>query len=312
MTSVSKSPVSIVRTSAAVYVITQQDIRRSGATNLPEAIRLCSGRGGGADRRQMKWSVGIRGFDSRLSRAVLVLIDGLERLPIPFSTACIGKSQDTLMEDIDRIEVIRGPGGTIWGPDAVNGVINIITKDSRDTHGTLVSAGGGNVSQGFTWTLVTVAGTGSNFSYRVYGKGSTSAPEYHFDNAQFDDQRRTQGGFRLDWDATGRDTVTVQGDAYDGVAGESVEGDIPDRALQPDCGQERNLLSGANVLARWEACSVRRRIRYPDSAVLRPRQPGAGKSGGTPRHLRFRPGPPPEFRQAERFYLGIRRAHQPG
>ncbi len=95
-----------------------------------------------------KWSIGIRGFGSRLTRSVLVLIDG-RTVFTPLFAGTYWEVQDTLLEDVDRIEVIRGPGGTIWGPNAVNGVINIITRDSKDTHGMLVSAGGGNEEQGF-------------------------------------------------------------------------------------------------------------------------------------------------------------------
>ncbi len=100
--------------------------------------------------------------------------------------------QDTLLEDIDRIEVIRGPGGTIWGPDAVDGVINIISKNTHDTKGSLVSAGGGNVNQGFL-DMRYGGGNGGNFNYRLYAKGSTVGPEFHSDNSEFDDDRHMRG-----------------------------------------------------------------------------------------------------------------------
>ena len=248
VTSVSKSPVSVVRTPAAVFVITQQDIRRSGATNLPEALRLAPG----VEVAQIdgvKWAIGIRGFQGRLSRDVLVLIDG-RSVYNPLFHGVYWEVQDTLMEDIDRIEVVRGPGGTIWGPDAVDGVISIITKNSGDTHGALISTGGGNQTQGFL-DLRYGGGNGSNLSYRVYAKGSTDGPEFHPDDKSFDDQRRTQAGFRMDWDATGRDTVTIQGDVYDGLAGESVK----ITSLTPPYSTVVNQnadLSGGNVLARWK------------------------------------------------------------
>lgn len=248
VTSVSKSPVSVVRTPAAVYVITQQDIRRSGATNLPEAVRLAPGVEV-AQIDSVKWAVGIRGFEGRLSRAVLVLIDG-RSVYNPLFHGVYWEVQDTLMEDIDRIEVIRGPGGTIWGPDAVDGVINIITKNAKDTHGAMVSAGGGNVNQGFLDARYG-GGNDSNFSYRVYAKGSTTAPEFHADNNEFDDQRRTQGGFRMDWDVTGRDSLTIQGDAYDGLAGESTRITSLTAPYSTIVNQNADL-SGANVLARWK------------------------------------------------------------
>jgi len=128
VTSPSKEPTPAFQSPTAIYVITGDDIRRSGVTTIPEALRLAPGvevaRIDGS-----KWSVGIRGFGTRLSRSVLVLIDG-RTVYTPLFAGTYWEVQDTLLEDIDRIEVIRGPGGTIWGPNAVNGVINIITKSS--------------------------------------------------------------------------------------------------------------------------------------------------------------------------------------
>jgi iron complex outermembrane receptor protein len=148
VTTKSKAPEQVWKTAAAVYVITQDDIRRSGATSIPEALRLAPG----VEVERIdgdKWSIGIRGFDSRLNRSVLVLIDGRS----VYTTLIAGtywEVQDTVMEDIDRIEVIRGPGGTVWGPNAVQGVINIITKSSEDTQGALVSTGGGQRRAGIS------------------------------------------------------------------------------------------------------------------------------------------------------------------
>src|SRR5208282_1074833 len=147
VTSVSKTPEEVRNTSAAIYVITQEDIERSGATSIPEALRLAPG----VEVARIDgdtWSIGIRGFGSRLARDVLVLIDGRT----VYSTLLAGtywEVQNVMLDDVERIEVVRGPGGTIWGPNAVNGVINIITKSAKDTQGLLVSAGGGNVDQGF-------------------------------------------------------------------------------------------------------------------------------------------------------------------
>src|SRR3954463_7656984 len=143
ITTATRAPESAFRTPAAVYVITGDDIKRAGVTNIPDALRLAPG----VEVAQVdsgKWSVGIRGFGSRLSRSVLVLIDGRT----VYTTLLAGtywEVQDTVMDDIERIEVIRGPGGTIWGPNAVNGVINIITKTTKDTHGVLANIGGGNL-----------------------------------------------------------------------------------------------------------------------------------------------------------------------
>src|SRR6185295_6993019 len=120
------------------------------------------------------WSVGIRGFGSRLSRSVLVLIDG-RSVYTPLFAGVYWEVQDVLLDDIERIEVIRGPGGTIWGANAVNGVINIITRPASSTQGLLVKAGGGSVDQGSLG--VRYGGTKGAFDYRVYGKGFVRGPE---------------------------------------------------------------------------------------------------------------------------------------
>src|SRR6202158_127293 len=141
VTTASKVPVKATRTPAAIYVITQEDIRRAGATSIPEALRMAPGVEV-ARVDSNTWSLGVRGFESTLSRSVLVLIDG-RSVYTPLFAGVYWQVQDTLLEDIDRIEIIRGPGGTIWGANAVNAVINIITKGAQDTTGGLVSAGGG-------------------------------------------------------------------------------------------------------------------------------------------------------------------------
>jgi iron complex outermembrane receptor protein len=220
VTTPSKEPVPALHTPVAIYVITGEEIRRSGATSIPEALRLAPG----VEVARIdgnKWSIGVRGFGSRLSRSVLVLIDG-RTVYTTFFAGTYWEVQDTMMEDIDRIEVIRGPGGTIWGPNAVNGVISIITKHTKDTHGTLATAGGGNEDQGF-FNVRYGGGNGKNLDYRVYGKGFTRGPEYHPDGSNFDDWRAAQTGFRLDWARNDRDTFGVAGDLYKQEAGERVQ-----------------------------------------------------------------------------------------
>jgi len=215
VTTVSKEPVPAFQTPAAVFVITSEDIRRSGYTRIPDLLRLAPG----VEVAQIdsnKWAIGIRGFQGRLSRAVRVLIDG-RSVYTPLFAGVYWEMQDTLIEDIDRIEVVRGPGGTIWGANAVNGVINIITKHAKDTRGMLVSAGGGNVEQGFlNWRY----GGGSDaFSYRIYGKGFTRGPEHQFPGSLHDDWRMGQIGFRIDWARQKGDTLSFHGDAYSTIAG---------------------------------------------------------------------------------------------
>jgi iron complex outermembrane receptor protein len=248
VTTPSKAPVSVLRTPDAIYVITGEDIRRSGATSIPEALRLAPGvevaRIDASD-----WSIGIRGFGSSLTRNVLVLIDG-RTVYTPLFAGTNWDVQNTLMDDIDRIEVIRGPGGTIWGPNAVDGVINIITKSAKDTQGLLVSAGGGNEEQGFA-NFRYGGGNGSTFNYRLYGMGFTRSPEDHPPGQNFDDWRQAQGGFRIDWQESARDTFTLQGDIYDEVAGKSVSA----TSYTPPYSQiidSNALLSGGNILGRWK------------------------------------------------------------
>lgn len=247
VTTTSKKPVAANVTPAAMYVITAEDIRRSGVTSIPEALRLAPG----VEVARIdsdKWSIGIRGFGSRLSRSVLVLIDGRT----VYTTLLAGtywEVQDTVLEDIDRIEVIRGPGGTIWGPNSINGVINIITKIASETHGTIASVGGGSVDQGIA-TFRYGGGKGPGFDYRVYGKWFTRGPEFHPDRRNFDDWRSGQGGFRTDWTRNTRDHFTVQGDLYVMRAGESVVATSytpPFSRLLDDNAR----LSGGNVLGRW-------------------------------------------------------------
>jgi iron complex outermembrane receptor protein len=247
VTSVSKSEEERSRTPAAVYVITAEDIRRSGATTLPEVLRLVPG----VEVARIDtghWSVGVRGFGDQFSKSVLVLIDG-RSVYTPLFAGVFWAVQDTLTEDIDRIEVIRGPGGTIWGANAVNGVINVITKSAVETHGALASAAAGNVERivgGFRYG----AGNGRGLHYRGYVKGFDRAPQYHADGRDFDGWRVVQAGGRAEWIRGQSDTFTLQGDLYAGDVGQSVgvatlsppgmaRADVPLDAW------------GGNLLARW-------------------------------------------------------------
>lgn len=246
VTTASKEPEEVWRTPAAIFVITQEDIRRSGATSIPEVLRLAPG----VEVARIDsdhWSIGVRGFGSQFSRDVLVLIDG-RNVYNPLVGGVYWEVQDTLIEDIDRIEVIRGPGGTIWGPDAVNAVINIITKRAQDTKGTLLELGGGNVDQGIVGFRYG-SSNGRGFGYRLYGKTFTRGPEFHLDHDNFDRWRMGQAGFRADWDRS-RDTFTLQGDLYDEDTGESVL--IP--SYSPPFGrdvEDKAELSGGNLLGHW-------------------------------------------------------------
>jgi iron complex outermembrane receptor protein len=247
VTSASKVPEEIRRTPAAVRVLTRDDIRRAGVTSIPEALRLVPG----VEVARIdsdKWSVGIRGFGSRLSKSVLVLIDG-RSVYTPLFAGVYWEDHDTLLDDIDRIEVIPGPGGTVWGANAVNGVINIITRSAKDSHGVLATVQTGTIDQA-GGAVRYGSGNGRGLDYRLYGKGFTRGAEFHSDNQPFDDWRMAQGGFRLDWDSGRRDTVTIQGDFYSGVAGQRTT--LTSYAAPFFQAVQRNIdLSGANVLARW-------------------------------------------------------------
>lgn len=247
VTSPSKEPVPAFRSPVAIAVITGDDIRRSGATTIPEVLRLAPG----VEVARIdgnKWSVGIRGFGTRLSRSVLVLIDG-RSVYTPLFAGTYWEVQDTLLEDVDRIEVIRGPGGNIWGPNAVNGVINIITKSSKDTHGVYSSVGSGNEEQAFL-NFRYGGATSRGLNYRLYTKSFTRGPEFHRNAGNFDDWRGVQGGFRMDWESRGRDRFTLQGDVYRQESGErvSVGSYTPPRTFDVSGNAS---LSGANAMLRW-------------------------------------------------------------
>ncbi|HEY1261890.1 MAG TPA: TonB-dependent receptor plug domain-containing protein, partial [Terriglobales bacterium] len=248
VTSTSKQPEQVWKTPAAVYVLTSEDIHRSGATSIPEALRLVPGvQVSRIDEDH--WAIGIRGFADQFSKSMLVLVDGRSLYTPLFAGVYWALQDGVMLEDVDRIEVIRGPGGTIWGANAVNGVINIITKSAKETHGVHSSVGGGNVDQGIGAARFG-AGYGQNFDYRIYGKGFVRGPGYHPDNAAFDSWRSLQGGFRSDWQIKGRDQFTIQGDMYKGGVGQRVgwgsfnppEQVISDKLVE---------VSGGNLLGHW-------------------------------------------------------------
>jgi iron complex outermembrane receptor protein len=247
VTAASKEPEEVWHTPAAIYVITQEDIRRSGATSLPEILRRVPGLEVGRIDSST-WAVGIRGFGSAFSKSVLVLIDG-RNVYTPLFAGVNWKLQHLLFEDIDRIEVIRGPGGTVWGTNAVNGVIDIITKNSKKSSGTVVSVGGGNVDEGFGGFRYG-GNLGRSINYRAYGMALGRGPEFHADRDNFDNWQFGQAGFRLDWDSQRANTVTVQGDLYKGEIGEreSIAYYSPPASINVDSPED---VSGGNLLAQW-------------------------------------------------------------
>ena len=234
---------------AAVFVITQDDIRRSGATSLPEALRLAPGLQV-AQQDAARYAIGMRGFADRLARSMLVLMDG-RAVYTPLFAGTYWEVQDTLIEDIDRIEVIRGPGGTLWGANAVNGIINIITKRSQDTHGTLVSAALASDARGPLGVRYG-GGLGTNGHFRAYAKAFDRDPHIHADGADYDEWRAAQAGFRADWSLAGSRSFTLQGDVYSGELGQRVSQPL-NAAPFAQVSVRNASLSGGNVLSRWVA-----------------------------------------------------------
>lgn len=216
VSSVSKKTQRLSQTAAAVYVITGEDIRRSGATSIPEVLRMAPGIQV-ARIDSSKWAVSARGFNSRFANKLLVLIDGRSVYTNLFS-GVYWDQNDVMLEDVDRIEVIRGPGGTLWGANAVNGVINIITRSAQRTQGTLVSAG--SSQEDLLLGAVRYGGKiGERAFYRVYTKHARRNGLLTESGLPFGDGwRQTRGGARLDWDISERDTLTVHGDGYGGVS----------------------------------------------------------------------------------------------
>jgi iron complex outermembrane recepter protein len=219
VTSVSKRPEAWSKTAAAVHVITQEDLRRGGVTSLAEALRLVPGVHL-ARINSNQWGVGIRGFTSRLSDSQLALIDGRSVYTTLFA-GTTWEIQDTLIEDVERIEVVRGPGGTLWGANAVNGIVNVITRSAKETQGGLVAVSAGNEER--VLARARYGGTlGSSGHYRVYMKYADRDAAFHAATSDYDDWDMLQGGFRSDWDLGGAARLTVQGDAYRARLGERV------------------------------------------------------------------------------------------
>lgn len=235
--SASKVEESIKGTASAIYVLTQEKIRRSGATSIPEALRLVPGvQVSRIDAN--KWAVSIRGFNARTSNKLLVLVDG-RNIADPIFSGTLWETKDIMLDDIERIEVIRGPGGTLWGSNAVNGVINIITKHAKDTQGTLVAAGGGTEERGFGRARYGTA-LGEDQFFRVYSKYQNRGTGWRPGGAD-DDSQLGQSGFRYDTQIDERTSADFQGNYYVGQQGS------PDSQVLRD--QDA---SGGNLLFRWQ------------------------------------------------------------
>ena len=247
VTSVSRAEEPLGDAPAAVAVVTNEDIRRSGATSVPEALRHVPGIHVGRESGST-WAISARGFSSVNSEKLLVLTD-TRSLYTPLFSGVFWDVQDYLLQDIDRIEVIRGPGATLWGSNAVNGVINITTKSARDTQGLYAETSVGTEERASV--AARYGGQMANGAYyRVFAKYFDRGATFTPNQESPDDWQAGHFGFRSDWDATARDTWTLQGDVYRGDVGQPSPS-ITVIGRPGPTGRLRVGVTGGNVLARW-------------------------------------------------------------
>lgn len=247
----SKKPEKLSDADAAVFVITQDDIRRSGATTIADALRLAPGVQV-ARVNTHSWAISVRGFNGIYSNKLLVLIDG-RSVYSPIYSGVFWDVQDTVLEDIDRIEIIRGPGSSLWGANAVNGVINIITKPAKDTQGLLISLGNGTVEREFG--SIRYGGEYSeNLDYRIYAKGfqrdeiddsqekNIGGPGVELgEEAEIDNWWNIRGGFRLDWAPSPSDGLSLFGETWFNRDTQDVDDEL----------ETRSKTHGGHLVGEW-------------------------------------------------------------
>ena len=234
VTTVSRRPERHNQAASSVQVVTREDIRRSGATSIPQALRQASNlHVARIDSRQ--WAISARGFNNTYANKMLVMIDG-RTVYTPLFAGVFWDAQDVFLPDVERIEVVSGPGATLWGANAVNGVISVVSKPVRETQGLYVEGGAGKEVESIAGARYGGAWS-PDVHYRVYAKhtGRDDSALPNGDDA-LDRWRMSQGGARVDWDATPTTLLTLQGDGYGGL----IETPTSDHAL-----------SGGNVLGRW-------------------------------------------------------------
>lgn len=248
VSTVSRKTQKLSDTPAAVFVISQEDIRRSSANSIPELLRMAPGLSV-ARIDANKWSVTSRGFSGRFADDLLVMIDG-RTVYSPLFAGTFWETLDLPLEDIERIEVIRGPSGTIWGANAANGAIHIITKNAKATQGSLVTSGGGTEERGFA-TLRHGGRIGENFHFRLYSKGFARDNSFSPSGAN-DSWRMGTIGFRADWDINANNAITFQGQYYGGKAGQNTTFVNPQEPELAITRAEDANLSGGHALVRWQ------------------------------------------------------------
>lgn len=259
VTSVSRREEQLLRTASAVYVVTQEDIRRSGATDIADVLRMVPGLNV-AQISSSKWAVGSRGFNAQWGNKLLVMVDG-RTVYAPTFSGVLWNMQDFILEDIDRIEIIRGPGATVWGANAVNGVISITTKRAADTQGGLVTMNAGSRRPGEGG--VRYGGTiGKDAYYRVYANQThrTSLPSTHEPPVN-DAWNLTHGGFRMDWKTSKQGELTVDGDLMRGISGTR---DLAVESLAPFSlrGDEHSGQTGGSIRTRWNHAGARSNLTF--------------------------------------------------
>lgn len=251
VSTVSRQESTVRESPAAVFVITPEMIRRSGATTIMETLRMVPGldvaRGNGNT-----WAISARGFNGGLANKLLVQVDG-RSVYTPVYSGVYWDAVDYPLEDIERIEVIRGPGATVWGANAVNGIINIITKKAQDTQGTLLSAGVGNQDRAFGTLRYGGKGGGlgdDKWYYRVYARGLTRDREFAADGNPHDAWKQQRGGFRIDQKKTERDSLTLSGNYF--------QSDAEARNIKPTLtppfsftNLDTERTTGGNIRFRW-------------------------------------------------------------
>jgi iron complex outermembrane recepter protein len=248
VTSVSKKAERLTEAPAAIFVMTAEDIRRSGYTTIADALRLVPGLQVGRINSH-NWAIGARGFNELYANKLLVLIDG-RSVYTPLFSGVYWDVQDVVLEDIDRIEVIRGPGATLWGANAVNGVINITTKNTKHTQGGLLIGGYGTEEQGFA-TLRYGGRLSEDATYSVYGKYFNRDESVLPSGDEANDRwHMYSGGFRTDWEPGEGNLLTFSGAAYGGSLHDAYRGAIvtpPFSAEQRD----KSRVYGGHLIGRW-------------------------------------------------------------
>ncbi|MBL0320057.1 MAG: TonB-dependent receptor [Alphaproteobacteria bacterium] len=249
VTSVSKKAEKLSDAAASIYVVTAEDIRRSGLTSIPEILRLVPG----IQVSQItsnKWAISARGFTDQIAAKMLVIIDG-RSIYTPLFSGVNWDEHDLMIEDIDRIEVIRGPGGTLWGANAVNGVINIVTKKAKDTPATLMTATYGNYENG-TAGVRKGGQIGENVFYRVYGKYfDRGESQTNSNQGAGDSWQMKQSGFRIDAENIENNSFTLQGDLFRSNQDRDVILPTLTTPFTERLDSEETRVGG-NILGRWE------------------------------------------------------------